>query len=42
MRLAPDVALLVELDGSGEVVHQQEVATALVHKGDVLRVSAFA
>lgn len=40
MALAPKTALLVELDEEGNVVASQEVATALIHKGDILKVGA--
>ncbi|GBF98396.1 copper-transporting ATPase-like, partial [Raphidocelis subcapitata] len=38
LALAPECALLCELDASGAVASTREVPTALVHKGDVLRV----
>lgn len=38
MKLAPDTALLLEVDPQGSVLSQSEVATALVHKGDLLKV----
>jgi cation transport ATPase len=38
LALAPESALLCELGADGEVVGTREVPTALVHKGDVLRV----
>lgn len=37
-QLAPPVALLVEVDGKGAVVSEREVPTALVHRGDLLKV----
>jgi hypothetical protein len=38
LALAPDSALLVELDEAGAVVGQREVAAALIHQGVVLKV----
>lgn len=38
MKLAPETALLVNLGPGGQVLSQQEVAAALVHKGDILKV----
>ncbi len=38
-QLAPPTALLVEVDDKGAVVREEEVATALVHRGDLLKVS---
>ncbi|GAB4815110.1 hypothetical protein N2152v2_002156 [Parachlorella kessleri] len=37
-QLAPPTALLVEVDDKGAVVREEEVATALVHRGDLLKV----
>ncbi len=37
-QLAPPSALLVEVDGKGGIVREEEVPTALVHRGDLLKV----
>ena len=37
-QLAPPTALLVEVDDKGAVVREEEVPTALVHRGDLLKV----
>lgn len=38
LKLAPEVATVVEVDGEGGVVTAQEVPSSLIHKGDLLKV----
>ena len=38
LRLAPETATVVELDASGAVTSSLEVASHLIHKGDILKV----
>jgi Cu+-exporting ATPase len=38
MRLAPESAVVVELDGDNRVVAEQTISSRLVHHGDLLKV----
>ena len=38
MQLAPDTAILVELDDLGQVKEEQEILTTLIHVGDCLKI----
>lgn len=41
-QLTPPVAVLLETDDKGAVVREREVPTNLVHRGDLLKVRAYA
>lgn len=38
LQLTPPTAILLTLDGKGNVASEQELATSLVHRGDLLKV----